>query len=102
MLSLLVLFFQVLPRVVDVVLPKLREVSNFLGHRDAPGRKIYAQIGGSGPTRPRAADWNLPIEMVDPSTLLAPAELKRRRDWLGGQVAEISEAANRFGLTDIS
>jgi hypothetical protein len=75
------------------------KIRNFLGHRGAASRTIYAKVGTrKGGAR---ADWNLPIAQVDVSALLEPSELERRREWLGSQVREVCEAAHDFALAHI-
>ena len=73
-----------------------RDIRNFLGHRGAPGRKFY-----QGGDRHGGADWNLPIPEVDVTTILEPAELRRRREWLGVQVREVCAAADAFAVAHV-
>ena len=73
------------------------DIRNILSHRGHGGRTVYA-----GGPRSRQSDWNLPISEAQATAILDPAELERRRAWLGERVARILKAAHTFGTSEIS
>ena len=82
--------------VTDPTYAEWRDIRHFLSHRGSAGRTAYQGGADSG-----RVDWNLPITGVNTATILEPAELRSRREWLGSRVSDIATAALAFVTAEI-
>ncbi len=81
----------------DPEYPAWKLLRDFLSHRGAPGRSLFA-----GGEHDNMAHWHVPGEGLDATKLLTPSDLRRRLGWLETVAGGVVQAGADFARQRIA